>query len=99
VISPEGCAAILWRDPAKSKEAAKNMKLTAADALQFGAIDAILPEPVGGAHRDHKAMALEIRVTLLDHLARLDGLDADELRDQRMRKFLNMGVFEETGRK
>ncbi len=99
VISPEGCAAILWRDPAKSKEAAKNMKLTAADALRLKVIDGIIPEPVGGAHRDHQAMAMQIRATVLDHLAKLDGLGADELRDQRLQKFLDMGVFAESGRK
>ncbi len=99
VISPEGCAAILWRDPAKSKEAAKNMKLTAEDALRLKVIDGIVPEPVGGAHRDHKAMALQIRVTVLEHLAKLDNLNADELRDQRLQKFLDMGIYEESGRK
>ncbi len=99
VISPEGCAAILWRDPAKSREAAKNMKLTAADALKLGAIDGILPEPVGGAHRDHEGMAREIRAAVLDHLARLDALPVDEMLDQRMQKFLNIGVFNESGRK
>ncbi len=99
VISPEGCAASLWRDPAKSKDAAKNMKLTAEDALRLKVIDGIVPEPVGGAHRDHKAMALQIRVTVLEHLAKLDNLNADELRDQRLQKFLDMGIYEESGRK
>ncbi len=98
VISPEGCAAILWRDPAKSKEAAKNMKLTAADALKFEVIDAILPEPLGGAHRDPQAMALQIRVSVLEQLAKLDNLDPDQLRDQRLQKFLKMGIYNEAGR-
>ncbi len=98
VISPEGCAAILWRDPAKSKEAAKNMKLTAEDAQRLGVIDGILQEPVGGAHRDHEAMAVEIRLAILDHLGNLDNLDPDQLRDQRLKKFLNMGIYAEAGK-
>ena len=97
VISPEGCAAILWRDPAKSKEAAKNMKLTAEDALQLRVIDGVLAEPVGGAHRDHKAIAVQIRQTVLDSLDELQKLGPAELVDLRMQKYLAMGVFEETG--
>ncbi|MBU2500007.1 acetyl-CoA carboxylase carboxyltransferase subunit alpha [bacterium] len=99
VISPEGCAAILWRDPAKSKEAAKNMKLTAADALKLGTIDAILDEPVGGAHRDHMAIALEIKAAVLDSLSQLEGIEPGQLIDQRLQKFLKMGIYEESGKR
>ena len=95
VISPEGCAAILWRDGAKSKEAAKAMKLTSADALRLGVIDGVIPEPVGGAHRDHKAIALEIKAVIQDNLAELAGLSVDDLLDKRLQKFLDMGVYEE----
>jgi acetyl-CoA carboxylase carboxyl transferase subunit alpha len=98
VISPEGCAAILWRDGAKSKEAAKNMKLTAADAMTLGVIDQIITEPVGGAHRDHQAMSLEIKRVLQDTLAELDAVAAADLLDQRLQKFLDIGVFEESGK-
>jgi len=98
VISPEGCAAILWRDGSKSKEAAKNMKLTAADALDLGVIDLIIEEPIGGAHRDHKAMSLGIKGVLLDTLAELENIPPGKLVDQRLQKFLNIGVFEESGR-
>ena len=97
VISPEGCAAILWRDGAKSKEAAKAMKLTAADAHQLGVIDSIVAEPLGGAHRDHKAISLAVKGVILDSLAALDKLSRQELLDKRLQKFLDMGVFEESG--
>ena len=95
VISPEGCAAILWRDGARSKEAAKAMKLTSADAQELGTIDGIIAEPIGGAHRDHKAMALAVKAQIQDALAELEVLDAGTLMDQRLQKFLDMGAFEE----
>ncbi len=95
VISPEGCAAILWRDPAKSKEAAKAMKLTAADARRLGVIDGIVGEPIGGAHRDHQTIALAVKGQILEALADLDGVDARDLLDARLQKFLDMGMFDE----
>jgi acetyl-CoA carboxylase carboxyl transferase subunit alpha len=94
VISPEGCAAILWRDNAKAAEAAKAMKLTAADAMNLGVIDGIIDEPTGGAHRDHEAISLRVKAQIQDALAELEGLAPDQLRDQRLEKFLGMGVFE-----
>lgn len=97
VISPEGCAAILWRDGAKSKEAAKAMKLTSADALKLGVIDDVITEPIGGAHRDHKAMALSVKAKIQDSLAELERKPVGELLDDRLRKFLDMGEFEEKG--
>jgi acetyl-CoA carboxylase carboxyl transferase subunit alpha len=97
VISPEGCAAILWRDGAKSKEAAKAMKLTATDALNLGVIDSIIDEPIGGAHRDHLEMSLQIKGLLLNTLAELDPIEPADLLDQRLQKFLEMGIFEESG--
>jgi len=97
VISPEGCAAILWRDPSKSKEAAKAMKLTAVDALELGVIDGVIPEPIGGAHRDHKAVAMSVKAVILDALAELEPLPTAELLERRLRKFLGMGVYEEAG--
>lgn len=97
VISPEGCAAILWRDGAKSKEAAKAMKLTSLDAQRLGVIDGIIEEPIGGAHRDHKAMALGIKGVIQDALAELEGVPASELLDKRLQKFLDMGIYEERG--
>lgn len=95
VISPEGCAAILWRDAAKAADAAKAMRLTAADALSRKLVDGIITEPVGGAHRDHVGAALAIKKQLLDGLAEIVDLEADELRDRRLRKYLEMGEWTE----
>jgi len=93
VISPEGCAAILWRDGAKSKEAAKAMKLTSEDAKRLGVIDGIINEPVGGAHRDHKAVALKVKAVIQDTLSELEQINPQDLLDQRLQKFLDMGIF------
>jgi acetyl-CoA carboxylase carboxyl transferase subunit alpha len=98
VISPEGCAAILWRDGAKSKEAAKNMKLTAKDAQRLGVLDLIISEPIGGAHRDHEAMSQEIKRVLQETLAELEVIPTNDLLDQRLQKFLDIGIFEESGK-
>jgi acetyl-CoA carboxylase carboxyl transferase subunit alpha len=95
VISPEGCAAILWGDAAKAPEAAESMKITAPDLLRLGVIDAIVPEPVGGAHRNWDAAAASLRVELRDHLGDLAALSADALVSERYEKFRRMGVFEE----
>ncbi len=98
VISPEGCAAILWRDRAKAAQAAEAMKITAADALRLGAIDAVLPEPVGGAHRDHAAVGATIRARIEQDLAELEQVTAAELSRRRQDKFLAMGVYREETR-
>ncbi len=95
VISPEGCAAILWRDATKAPDAAKAMRLTATDAMTRGLIDGVVEEPVGGAHRDHDAAALAVKAQLLDALAELDRLDTETLRAQRLAKFLVMGEWTE----
>ena len=97
VISPEGCAAILWRDRAKAREAAGAMKLTAADAMRFQIIDQILPEPIGGAHRDHEAAAEVVKETILSNLEGLQAKSRQELLDERLQKFLSMGLFMEEG--
>ena len=93
VISPEGCAAILWRDAAKAPEAAQAMRLTAADALALRLIDGIVIEPVGGAHRDHDGAALAIKAQLLDALAELKELPPAVLRERRLAKYLAMGQW------
>jgi acetyl-CoA carboxylase carboxyl transferase subunit alpha len=95
VISPEGCAAILWRDRAKASDAAKAMKITAEDALSLGAIDDILTEPVGGAHRNHAATAATIRETIIRDVAELTSTTTRDLLDKRLDKFLAMGIFDE----
>jgi acetyl-CoA carboxylase carboxyl transferase subunit alpha len=95
VISPEGCAAILWRDGGKAAEAAKAMKLTAQDARALGVVDGVIREPVGGAHRDHEGAAREVLATLRAALMELQALPVPELRERRLRKYLAMGVYAE----
>jgi acetyl-CoA carboxylase carboxyl transferase subunit alpha len=91
VISPEGAASILWRDTAKAQEAATNMKITAQDMARFGMIDDIIPEPVGGAHRDPAAAVAAIGEAVAAALAELRPLDSTAVRQQRRDKFLQMG--------
>jgi acetyl-CoA carboxylase carboxyl transferase subunit alpha len=94
VISPEGCAAILWHDSAKAEEAAVAMKLTAPDLLQLGVIDAIIEEPLGGAHQDHDASAKIVKSYILNAIAELEKIQPAELVEQRIEKYSKMGVFE-----
>ena len=96
VISPEGCAAILWGDAAKAPEAAELMRVTAPDLLKLGVIDAIVPEPVGGAHRNWEATAASLRAALRDQLWQLKSKAEAELIEERHEKFRRIGVFEET---
>jgi acetyl-CoA carboxylase carboxyl transferase subunit alpha len=96
VISPEGCAAILWDDAKRAREAAEVLRVTAPDLLKLGVIDGIIPEPPGGAHRSWERTADRIRVALRSALTELSGLARDELVQRRYAKFRRMGVFEET---
>ena len=91
VISPEGAASILWRDTTKAQEAATNMKITAQDMMRFGMIDAVVPEPAGGAHRDPAAAIAATGEAIGKALAELHPLDATAVRAQRREKFLQMG--------
>jgi acetyl-CoA carboxylase carboxyl transferase subunit alpha len=91
VISPEGAASILWRDTAKAQEAATNMKITAQDLTRFGIIDAIIEEPVGGAHRDPPAAIASTGAAIVEALADLRGFDREAVRRQRRQKFLSIG--------
>jgi acetyl-CoA carboxylase carboxyl transferase subunit alpha len=91
VISPEGAASILWRDTAKAQEAATNMKITADDLARFGVIDTIVPEPVGGAHRDPAAAIAATGEAIAAALGDLAGLDREAVRRQRRDKFLAIG--------
>ena len=91
VIPPEGCAAILWRDPAKKVEAAAALKLTAPDLLQAGIVDGIIPEPVGGAHTDPAAAAALVDEALARELAAVSALDSESRLAARYAKFRNMG--------
>ena len=96
VISPEGCAAILWSDAARAPEAAESMRITAPDLLRLGVIDAIVPEPLGGAHRDWEGAAANLRDALREHLRPLASMSPDDLVADRYDKFRRIGAFEET---
>ena len=91
VISPEGCASILWRDPSKSLEAADAMKLTSKELLKLGIVDEVIDEPLGGAHRDNKDMSEKIKKSILNNLESFQGLSGDEIFNQRKTKFLKIG--------
>ena len=91
VISPESCSTILWRDVSHKKEAAEALKLTADHALEFGIIDGIIKEPVGGAHLNPTEAAVLLKRHLKKELAALSGVDADELVRTRIEKYSNMG--------
>ena len=93
VISPEGCAAILWRDASQAKKAASAFKPDAAHCLELGVIDGIVPEPEGGAHTDPEAAATLLREAVLSHLDELVDLDPDARRRARRAKFRAMGVL------
>ena len=91
VASPEASASILWRDSSKAQEAATTMKITAQDLLKFGIIDGIIPEPTGGAHRDHSMTLTSVGEQIEKSLRALSGLTPSQLRDKRAEKFLAIG--------
>jgi acetyl-CoA carboxylase carboxyl transferase subunit alpha len=93
VISPEGCAAILWRDASEAKKAAAAFKPDAQHCLDLGVIDAIVPEPPGGAHRDPDEAARLLGISIQGALAELDGASVDELTRRRRARFRSIGVF------
>jgi acetyl-CoA carboxylase carboxyl transferase subunit alpha len=93
VISPEGCASILWRTNDRAADAAQAMKMTAGDLKALGVIDRIVPEPTGGAHRDHAAACAALNDALSSSLSNLDGLSRGEIKRRRHAKFLTMGQF------
>jgi acetyl-CoA carboxylase carboxyl transferase subunit alpha len=95
VISPESCSAILWRDQAHAEQAARALRLTAPDLLQFGLIDQIVPEPAGGAHTNHREAGDLLDAYLSDALSSVRSLDDDERLSRRYEKFRVMGEFEE----
>jgi acetyl-CoA carboxylase carboxyl transferase subunit alpha len=96
VISPEGCAAILWKDRAAAPKAAEALKITSKSLLELGLVDEVVPEPLGGAHNDPAATAATVQQHLLKHLAQLDGLSTSERLRQRYSKFRHYGHFHET---
>ena len=92
VISPEGCAAILWKDGSKAPQAAQVLKLTGSDLLKMGIIDEVIPEPLGGAHRDPQATAANIKESVLKNLKELKSLEKEELLKLRYKKFRSIGA-------
>jgi acetyl-CoA carboxylase carboxyl transferase subunit alpha len=97
VISPEGCAGILWKHPRYADQAARALKFTSGHLIEMGVIDEVIPEPLGGAHRDHRQMAATLKKSLLTNLKMLTAIPPDELVDRRYEKFRRIGVFEEGG--
>jgi len=95
VISPEGCAAILWKSQSKAPEAAEAMRITAADLASLGVIDRVVPEPIGGAHRNPAEMAETLGREIREALEGLRGKGKAELLQQRLEKYLRMGVYSE----
>jgi acetyl-CoA carboxylase carboxyl transferase subunit alpha len=91
VISPEGCASILWKDAEKMREAAEALRLTAQDLKKLGVIDHIIKEPLGGAQRDREAAIASVGKTVSTLLGEMDGMDRSALIQQRRKKFLEMG--------
>lgn len=95
VISPEGCAAILWRDRTKAREAARALKLTAKRLLELRVIDEVIPEPAGGAQNDYEAAAHSLQQALRRHLMEMETIETEEMLRIRRQKFQAMGVYEE----
>jgi acetyl-CoA carboxylase carboxyl transferase subunit alpha len=95
VISPEGCAAILWKDASQRERAAEALKLTAPDLARFSIIDEVIPEPLGGAHQDPDAAGESLREALLRHLGELRKVRPEKLVRRRGEKYAAMGVFSE----
>jgi acetyl-CoA carboxylase carboxyl transferase subunit alpha len=91
VASPEAAASILWRDSSRAQDAATNMKITAQDLLRLGIVDGIIPEPVGGAHRDGEGVVKTAGDVIVKAIASFDGLSPEEIRKDRREKFLAMG--------
>jgi acetyl-CoA carboxylase carboxyl transferase subunit alpha len=95
VIPPEGCAAILWHDAMRAREAAAALRLTAMDLVTLGVVDEVIPEPRGGAHLDAESTFVAVRETLRRHLAALDAMPPDALLERRYAKYRRMGYYEE----
>lgn len=96
VISPEGCAGILWKSVSHADKAARALKFTGPDLLRLGVIDEIVPEPLGGAHRDHRQMAATMKSAIIRQLRALSTISPDELVERRYQKFRRIGQFLES---
>jgi len=93
VISPEGCAAILWKDQTKAEEAAKVLHLTSQELLKLKLIDDIIPEPRGGAHRNIEEVAINIKQAIIDYLQEVKGLSGEDLVQKRYKRYRKIGIF------
>lgn len=96
VISPEGCASILWKSPERASEAADAMGIVASRLLELGLIDEVVPEPLGSAHRDPEATAQTLQNSLASHLRELEALNSSDLLSQRAARLEGFGVFKES---
>jgi len=96
VISPEGCASILWKSAEKALQAAESLGITAQRLKELELIDQVIPEPLGGAHRDFDQMAHSLRENLAENIEILDAIGLDKLLDQRYSRLMNFGAFIET---
>jgi acetyl-CoA carboxylase carboxyl transferase subunit alpha len=97
VISPEGCASILWKSADKAPEAAEALGITSERLLELGLVDRVIEEPLGGAHRAPEITAARIKTALLEKLEELDGLDPEQRLERRYRRLMDYGAFQETG--
>ena len=95
VITPEGCAAILWKDRAYSEKAAEALNLTAKDLTKLGLVDGTIPEPLGGAHKDYDEAAALLKKSLLETLDSLNGISPEELKKSRYERFRNIAFYSE----
>jgi acetyl-CoA carboxylase carboxyl transferase subunit alpha len=95
VISPEGCAGILWKHVEHADKAARALRFTSKDLLELGVIDEVIPEPLGGAHRDHRQMAATLKQSLIRALRSLSTIPHEQLAQRRYDKFRRMGAYEE----
>ncbi|MCA9082623.1 MAG: acetyl-CoA carboxylase carboxyltransferase subunit alpha [Planctomycetaceae bacterium] len=95
VISPEGCAGILWKHSKHADKAAKALRFTSKDLMELGVIDEVVPEPLGGAHRNHRQMATTLKGFLVDSLQKLESIEKSELVERRYQRFRRIGVFDE----
>ena len=95
VISPEGCASILWKSPDKVKDAAEALGMTAPRLLELGLIDKLVREPLGGAHRNPRSMAVRLKAVLLNQLDELEAMPLPDLLEQRYKRLRSYGAYQE----
>jgi acetyl-CoA carboxylase alpha subunit len=95
VISPEGCASILWKDASRAPQVAHMLRMTARELLELGLVDAVIPEPPGGAHRDPTAASSNLRHAIVEHLSLLDAVPISSLLERRRLRYRRLGFYAE----